>query len=125
MEPDIIDLDDMMHAAICCPVLKQNGSPSSVIENQVLRKLKGFLNCRSGCYDFGNWLSQAFIVQCSRLTVRDNWWYSCDAVYLNIWNASELIADFHWFEFPNCVKNIDIYKLASSSWSVAEKLTEK
>lgn len=43
VEADIIDLDDMMHAAICCSVLRQNGGRSSVIENQVVRKLKGFL----------------------------------------------------------------------------------
>lgn len=54
VEADIIDLDYMMHVAICCPVLRQNGGRSSVIENQVVRKLKGFLQCSSGCYHFGN-----------------------------------------------------------------------
>lgn len=42
VEADIIDLDDMMHAAICCPVLSQNGGRSSAIENQVVRKSEGF-----------------------------------------------------------------------------------
>lgn len=42
VEADIIDLDDVMHAAICCRVLSQNGGRSSVIENQVVRKLEGF-----------------------------------------------------------------------------------
>lgn len=108
----------------CYPVLRQNGR-SSVIENQVVRKLKGFLQFTRGCYHLRNWLFQAFISSCFQIS-----WFKKLLIFLWCYLTpyifvSECKANFHWFEFPNCDKNTDAYRIISNPRSVAWKSFRK
>lgn len=101
----------------CYPVLRQNSSRSSVIENQVVRKLKDFLQFRRGCYHLRNWLFQAFISSRCQIS-----WLRKLLIFLWCYlDVSKCKANFHWFEFPNYDKNTDVCKLISNPWSVAWK----